>query len=797
MPTEPESDSSGTPALDHGSPGELAGDGAFAWSVADSPRFLLHSHVLRGIGWGAIGVDRGQIGPSRACRADATEDGWAIVAENTTYGLSTASATAQGVLHGAATRAARDSFPESVLVHAASGEARASAAEAGATPTNGGRPGRETFDPTALALLDHLQLAQLLTRHHGIPYELRPELSRVVHRQWFDEILVLDAVVTYGVSAEVPPEGPVGTLGEPAAEPTNHGYPAPGDTLSITQRIALRPLPEPGFSPVRMHPRQGSIGDVELFRFDRIGEEDAREALAPVFRLTPGADNPPIVFRLDPGIPEPYRSAILNGANWWREVFEAIGQPDFYRVEVCPEGEDLFDPRYGTIAWTHRLDRGWAFGAIHTDPRTGEIIKGCVSLGSKRIEDVRTLAQAILGEADARRDEVEAIVLQRVEEVAAHEVGHTFGFQHNLASHCHSVPSVMDYLSPVFDVTDDGRVVSGDAQSPGQSYGNKLGPWDHWLVKALYAPQLLDSATAPGGVDDVLTYTSNEDSRHDYMADASGGRWHAPGRPLESFARIVRVRQVALARFSASSAPAGEDSNEIQRRFRLLYLIHRYQVVSVIKAVGGTVRKYAQAGETTPDGRFAGEWSPVPEEDQLEALRAVVDLLSPEFLEVPAHVDPLLVPPSGGVSEKPGGFENRFAGMVDIPSIVQSGADVILGPLLTPERLGRVVEQSTVVLHELLDQTVRKALRVLDDAAARVDGSNDVATLIAWAVIGRFKNSITSPLLHAHARFAILLHLEDVEVSSRLLQKKWDAVIDAALNLEDTPVVPPPGKFIL
>jgi hypothetical protein len=735
--------------------------------------------MLQGIGVAGIGVDRGQAGPSRVCRVDRTDDGLVVVLENVSFGLSDVSATAAGdpPADDPATVAARDSFAESVLLTLLAPPQTASTDE---------------LDPSLLALLDHFQVAQILTNHHKIAYAPRPELSRIVRRRWYDDRLVLDAVVSYGVPTEAPRPPEPTAPGEPATGPTNRGYPAPGDILSITQRIILQPLPGAGFTPIPLDSRLGSIGHLEVHRFDRIGEHDAREALAPAFRLTPGGDNAPILFRLDPAIPEPYRSAILTGANWWQDAFAGAGFPDIYQVEICPDGDDLFDPRYGTITWTHRADRGWSFGGIHVDPRTGEILKGCVRLGSQRIEEVRAIAQAVLGDAEGRRDEVEAVLLQRLSQLAAHEVGHSLGFAHNFATHWHPALSVMDYPAPIYDVDDGGRVRVGTVDSPGRAYPDGLGPWDYRLVAALYAPDSLAESERPGGSDDTLDFVTDADSRLEQQSDARGSTWKAGGDPRQSLARTVAVRRAALANFSAAAAPAGEDANEIARRFRLLYLLHRFHAVSVLKAIGGTRRSYAGTNAMAEDGGFAGSWQPIPDHEQLTALRAVVELFSPEFLEVPDRIVPWLVPPASGVSERPGGFENRMSGMVDVPSIVRAGADVVLGALLAPERLNRVVEQSTAVLGELLEETVRGALRVIDSRSAfGRDASDDTATLIAWAIMARFRASVTSPTLHAHARFTILHELEGVEIASRLLRKKWDALLDAALAVDDAlPEVP-------
>ena len=63
---------------------------------------------------------------------------------------------------------------------------------------------------------------------------------------------------------------------------------------------------------------------------------------------------------------------------------------------MMPEGADNLDVRYNVIQWVHRSTRGWSYGNSVTDPRTGEIIKGHVSLGSLRVRQDYLLAEGLL-----------------------------------------------------------------------------------------------------------------------------------------------------------------------------------------------------------------------------------------------------------------------------------------------------------------------------------------------------------------------------------------------------------------
>ena len=169
----------------------------------------------------------------------------------------------------------------------------------------------------------------------------------------------------------------------------------------------------------------------------------------------------PIVYYLDRGTPEPVRSALLDGARWWNQAFEAAGYKDAFKVEVLPEGADMMDVRYNVIQWVHRSTRGWSYGASVVDPRTGEIIKGHVSLGSLRVRQDYLIAQGLLSpyengnETDPRLLEM---ALARLRQLSAHEVGHTIGMSHNFAASTNNRSSVMDYPHPYITIGEDGEL---------------------------------------------------------------------------------------------------------------------------------------------------------------------------------------------------------------------------------------------------------------------------------------------------------------------------------------------------
>ena len=183
--------------------------------------------------------------------------------------------------------------------------------------------------------------------------------------------------------------------------------------------------PRSSFNPVSYYDYSTPVSEpIEKFFITRhrLKKKDPMAALSEPVK--------PIIYYLDNGTPEPIRSALLEGAGWWNQAFEAAGYKNAFLVKVLPEDADPMDIRYNMINWVHRSTRGWSYGVSVTDPRTGEIIKGQVSLGSLRVRQDYLIAQGLLAPFEnglPADDKMLKMALERLKQLSAHEVGHTLG----------------------------------------------------------------------------------------------------------------------------------------------------------------------------------------------------------------------------------------------------------------------------------------------------------------------------------------------------------------------------------
>jgi len=699
----------------------------------DAP-FLLISSLPWAVGSNDIGLDRGQSGESHLVEFRRVGPRVLLVEDNTKFRASSSDP--------AEALSVRQAFAESVLW---GGDVVAE------------QSGEVLVDVSSLLLSDRHGVARRLAETQQGKYEIDDKRSAVLlaEAKSFPDNTELEALLTF----KGPGEGAF--VKDVAMD---------AQSISVRQHLSLVRLPAPGYAPRPYHPASGafSVGwydyaqplaasiDVRFQPRFRLEKTDAAAARSPVKK--------PIVFYLDRGAPEPVRSALLEGANWWRTAFEKAGFQDAFRVELLPEGADPMDVRYSIITWAHRYTRGWSYGQPIVDPRTGEIIKGSVTLGSQRVRQDILIAESLLApydKADAteRKAAAERMALARLRQLAAHEVGHALGFAHNFAASRLGNGSVMDYPHPLLALRADGTIALDRA------YGTGLGPWDDFLVAHAYgqfAPGDEAAALArlrAGIAEAGFRYVSDPDARAPGAAEPDGLLWDFGPDTLKAFDDLLAVRRRALDGFSIGVLPPDRQAGELEARLVPVYLLHRYQTEAVARLLGGAEYAYSAAGD-----RQAGT-KVVPAERQRAALERLVRTLGADELTLPAGVLDLLTPPGNDYVRNREYFATRSAPLFDAFAAVEAAAAQTLGFLFAPQRLNRLAWQHArdagqPGVAEVLDAVFRGTWQ--NEAAGRgAPAAAAVQTAADWVALDALLGVLDAGQLHAQVAAEVRASLQD------------------------------------
>jgi Met-zincin/Domain of unknown function (DUF5117)/Domain of unknown function (DUF5118) len=620
--------------------------------------FLYQSSLPAGIGSNDIGLDRGQLGATRVVRFERSGPKVLLIQSNLDYRAVSNDAEER--------RAVRDSFAESALW------GFTAVAEDG---------NRVLVDATDFFLRDAHHVPEALRRTKQGTYKL--DGSRCA--------LYLPRTKNFPLNTEV--EATLTFAGDEPGKWVKEVTPSP-ESITVREHHSFVQLPPPGYKPRVYDPRSSFFGisymdyatpisEPIVKRFAARHRLEKRDPNAPVSEAVK-----PIVYYLDRGAPQPIRSALLEGANWWKQAFEAAGYKDAFRVELLPEGADPMDLRYNVIQWIHRATRGWSYGEAIIDPRTGEIIKGQVSLGSLRVRQDYLIAEGLLAPYEKRKavepqkaDGMQEMALARLRQLAAHEVGHTLGLQHNYSASTVNRSSVMDYPPPVVTVGADG------IPDLSQAYATGIGEWDKVSITWGYqdfAPGVNERAGLNKILDDAfqrhhMRYLTDQDARPAGSSSSVAHLWDSGANAVDELDRLMKVRAAALQRFSENNIREGSPLATIEDTLVPIYLLHRYQVEAASKLVGGMDYTIALRGDgQTPTQR--------------RALAAVLATLKPEVLALPESL--LKILPARPVMYERGreDFKIRTSPAFDALAPAEAAAQHTLQFLFNPERAARLVE---------------------------------------------------------------------------------------------------------
>jgi len=621
--------------------------------------FLYVESLTAGVGSNDIGLDRNQLGRERVVKFDRRGPKVLLTELNYSY---------RAISNNAAEKkAVEEAFAQSVLW------GFTVVAEEG---------GRVLVDASDFLLQDaHDVIGTLLSTQQG-NYTLDKTRSAfyLPRTKNFPQNTEFEATLTF--------------TGQPTGGFIRSVTPTPS-SVTVREHHSFVQLPDANYKPRKFDPRAGyfsisyydyatPISEPIEKRFitrHRLEKKDPRAAVSEAVE--------PIIYYMDPGAPEPIRSALMDGAKWWNQAFEAAGYKDAFRVEVLPEDADPMDVRYNLINWIHRSTRGWSYGASVTDPRTGEIIKGHVNLGSLRVRQDFLIAEGLLApyeEGKLVSKEMEQMALARLRQLAAHEVGHTIGIAHAYSSSSENLASVMDYPHPIAQLK-DGKI------DLSRAYDDKIGAFDKVIVtygyqhfpdgtdedKALY--DIIQNSLKAG-----FTFLSDQDARPVGGAHPYAHLWDNGKDPVDELNRVMEVRAVALKNFGERNIKPGAPMALLEEVLVPMYFFHRYQTEATAKVVGGLNYRYALRGDGQPITEL------LTPQQELKAIEALLKTVQPSALALPESLLKIIPPRPLGYSRHRELLKGKTDLTFDPLAAAETASDLTFSLILHPARANRLFE---------------------------------------------------------------------------------------------------------
>ncbi len=646
--------------------------------------FLFQSSLPKGIGSNDIGLDRGQLGDTRIVKFERVGEKVFLRQVNTYYRANSVNKLER--------EAIEEAFASSVIW--------------------GFKVAKENkqqvlVDYTPFLLSDIHQVANRLTQTKQGSFKVDKSRSGFYSKRSkaFPKNTELEATLTFVGKGK-------GKYIRSVAPDAN--------AVSVNSHHSLIALPDNEYQTRAFHPFSG-FWSVEHADYAVKIEQDMIKRVIPRHRLT--KKNPqaqiseavePIIYYLDAGVPEPVKSALIDGAMWWDQAFAAAGYKNAFQVKMLPADADPMDVRYNVIQWVHRATRGWSYGASVIDPRTGEILKGHVTLGSLRVRQDYLIALGLtspFSEANADTSDMKDMALARIRQLSAHEVGHTLGIAHNFAASVNNRASVMDYPHPLV-MLENGKIDLSKA------YDNKIGEWDKYVIAYGYGDydqnqeanvlaKLVQQAQNKG-----LQYISDPDARPQSGGHATAHLWDNGTSAVEELARMMEVRAHALENLGVNSIATGTPLSEIEQVLVPIYNFHRFQVEAAVKLVAGVNYHYEVKGESKVKGveQVAGK-------SQQAALSALLKTLDADTLTLPESLVKLIPPKAYGYSRTRESFSSNTGLTFDPVTAAQANAKHTLKLLLNQGRLARLAQHHmfdakvpsvSELLNQLLEATIRQ-----------------------------------------------------------------------------------------
>jgi len=657
--------------------------------------FLYIGSLASGVGSNDIGLDRGQLGSERLVKFVKKGNKLLLIEPNLYYRAETENKSEK--------KSVEQAFAKSVIFGFEIIESKEDS---------------YLIDITPFLMYDRHGVAKRLRDSKQGSYKVDKSKSaiEIENTKAFPENVEFEALLTFSGEAK-------GNLIRSVA-------PDP-DNVTVFQHHSFIKLPDNNYKPRKFDARSGAISISYMDYSTPITESITKKYIIrhrlekknPELDISEAVE--PIIYYLDPGTPEPVKSALLDGGKWWNQAYESIGFKDAFQVKMLPEGVDPLDCRYNVIQWVHRSTRGWSYGASVVDPRTGEIIKGHVSLGSLRIRQDYMIAQALTRDpfiSEENNNKMLELAISRIRQLSAHEIGHTIGFAHNFAASTNNRASVMDYPHPLVDIKDD-EIVFDDA------YDTGIGEWDKVTVAYSYSDFKIDedegyelNKILENSTKDGLRFITDYDARSVDGSHAYAHLWDNGDTAYSGLDKVIEIRKKAIQNFSENNAKKGTPNSVLEDIFVPLYFFHRYQTEATAKIIGGMDYNYSLVGDNQNEFHY------LDKDTQLEALNSLIKTLSPSFLAIPKDKLKLFPPRAFGYPRTRESFKSNLGVAFDPFSVSETSADMTLSLILRPKRLNRLILQhslnnSNLSLDDLYNFILKRTILLKTNNVPSIDDS--------------------------------------------------------------------------
>ncbi|MGS0536663.1 zinc-dependent metalloprotease [Pseudoalteromonas sp. SaAl2] len=704
-------------------------------------QFLLQQSLPYGVGSNDIGLDRGQLGNTHLVQFERFGDKVMLRAINTYYRANTSNKAEQ--------KSIKEAFASSILA---------------GFKVVAKSPKAVLIDYTPYLLSDVHGVSRTLAARKQGSFSLDENRSAVFmpRSKAFMKNTELEAVLTFKGSK------PGQYIRQVSADPY---------ALTVHMHHSLIKLPDDNYTPRAFHPQSGywsvehkdyaaSLSDSMLVRYiprHRLAKKDPSLPISEPIE--------PIVYYLDPGVPEPVKTALLEGGKWWSDAFSAAGYKNAFIVKVLPDNADPMDIRYNVIQWVHRATRGWSYGSSVIDPRTGEILKGHVTLGSLRVRQDILIAEALAApyvEGNEVAKTLQAMALDRIRQLSAHEIGHTLGIAHNFAASVADRASVMDYPHPLLSFNDKGEL------DVSRGYAHGMGQWDTQVIKYGYSDFTgFDEDTKLAAIlaenkSKGLEFISDSDARAKGGAHPTAHLWDNGTSPSDELTRVLEVRKHALANFGINNIKMGTALSQLEEMLVPLYLFHRYQVESAVKLIAGVDYDYEIRSEATVKGAQV-----VSKEVQQHALTAMLNTLKADNLALPESILALIPPKAYGESKNRESIVGRTGLTLDAMALPEVAAQHSLSLMLNSQRLNRLAQQQArsnafFSLDEMLAQVYEQVFTTSNETPMAAKINQRVQLLTAKQFADLVASDNVAPEVQAQLRYYLVKLSKDFQQGSLL-----------------------------